>query len=74
MKRLTYNVKRFIYSLKIRRKVRKMPKFMRKFIFNMSMAEYDAFQTLKEIIPGPEELDRWIKDFYDEIFNHMYKK
>lgn len=47
---------------------------MRKFIFNMSMAEYDAFQTLKEIIPGPEELDRWIKDFYDEIFNHMYKK
>jgi len=51
MKRLIYNIKRFTYSLKVRWRIRKTPKFMRKFAFWWHMAAYDTAQVLKGIRP-----------------------
>ena len=51
MKRLIYNAKRFIHSLKVRGRIRKTPKFMRKFAFWWHMAAYDTAQVLKGVRP-----------------------
>ena len=62
MKRLIYNSKRFIHSLKVRWKIRKTPKFMRDFAFWWHMAAYDMVQTLKGIRPMTgDTLDRMAK-------------
>ena len=59
MKRLIYKVKRFLHSLKVRRRIKKYPKFMRKFAFHFLMMNYDLAQTLKGIKPMTgETLDR----------------
>lgn len=51
MKKLIYNTKRFIHSLKVRWKIRKTPKFMRKFAYWWHMAAYDMAQVLKGVRP-----------------------
>ncbi len=51
MKRLIYNIKRFAHSLKVRWRIRKTPKFMRKFAFWWHMAAYDTAQVLKGVRP-----------------------
>lgn len=51
MKRLIYRTKRFIYSLKVRWKIRKTPKAMRGLAFRWEMARYNMAQTLKGIQP-----------------------
>lgn len=51
MKRLIYRTKRFIYSLKVRWKIRKTPKAMRGLAFCWEMARYNMAQTLKGIQP-----------------------
>lgn len=59
MKRLIYNAKRFIHSLKVRWRIRKTPKFMRNFVFWWHMAAYDMAQALKGIRPMTgDNLDR----------------
>lgn len=51
MKRLIYNIKRFAHSLKVRWRIRKTPKFMRKFEYWWHMAAYDTAQVLKGVRP-----------------------
>lgn len=51
IKKLIYNTKRFIHSLKVRWRIRKTPKFMRKFAYWWHMAAYDTAQVLKGIRP-----------------------
>ena len=51
MKKLIYNAKRFIHSLKVRWRIRKTPKFMRKFEYWWHMAAYDTAQVLKGVRP-----------------------
>lgn len=51
MKKLIYNTKRFIHSLKVRWRIRKTPKFMRKFAYWWHMAAYDTAQVLKGVRP-----------------------
>lgn len=51
IKKLIYNTRRFIHSLKVRWVIRKTPKFMRKFAFWRHMAAYDTAQALKGVRP-----------------------
>lgn len=44
MKKLIYNTKRFIHSLKVRWRIRKTLKFMRKFAYWWHIAAYDTAQ------------------------------
>lgn len=47
MKRLIYNTKRFIYSLKVRWKLRKSFKIWRDASYHFQMAAYDMAQRIK---------------------------
>jgi hypothetical protein len=51
MKRLIYNTKRFIYSLKVRWKLRKSFKIWRDASYHFQMAAYDMAQVLKGVRP-----------------------
>lgn len=55
MKKLIYNTKRFIHSLKVRWKIRKTPKFLRKFAYWWHMAAYDTAQVLKGVEKWPDD-------------------
>ena len=62
MKRLIYKTKRFLHSLKVRWKLRKIPKIWREFSYLLQMAAYDMAQTLKGIRPmSGDNLDRMAK-------------
>lgn len=59
MKRQIAKIKRLIYKIKTMWKLRKTPKFMRKFMFWCAMTAYDTAEYLKRVqMSYGESLDR----------------